>query len=383
MSAVRALEGVLVADFSRVLAGPLATMALGDLGATVIKVERPGAGDETRGWVPPASPDGTATYFQAVNRNKRSIALDLTAPEELTMAHRLVERADVVVENFLPGTMARFGLDYASLAASRPDLVYASVSGFGPHSSAAGYDFLIQAMGGLMSVTGASDGEPTKVGVALVDVLAGQNVLAGILAALYHRERTGAGQHIQVSLLGSVLAGLVNQASAYLNAGLTPQRMGNLHPSIAPYQTLRTADRPIAVAVGNDAQFRRLTAVVFGPDEPADPRFATNHLRVRHHDALTAGLESVLTQRPAAHWLPLLAQAGIPSGPINTIPEAFELAASLGLETVVPAVGEVRSVASPIGMSQTPPSYRLPPPSLDEHGTDIRRWLSDSESPLP
>ncbi|HET6213717.1 MAG TPA: CoA transferase [Micromonosporaceae bacterium] len=366
-----ALDGVLVADFSRVLAGPLATMMLADLGADVIKVERPGTGDETRTWSPPVTADGDATYFLAANRNKRSVTLDLSTVEGQESARALAGRADVLVENFAPGTMERFGLGYARLHAEYPRLVYASVSGFGRGAGAdlPGYDFLVQAVGGLMSVTGQPDGEPTKVGVAVVDVLAGQHLATGILAALLARERTGRGQRVDVSLLGSAVAGLINQASGYLNAGVLPGRLGNAHPSIAPYQTLPTADRPIALAVGNDRQFARLAAVVGGLDA-ADPRFATNPQRVRNAAALTSVLAGRLATRPAAYWVAELTAAGVPCGVVNSIDEAFALAERLGLAPVVSLAG-TKTVASPIALSETPVSYRRPPPRLGQHDAEV------------
>jgi crotonobetainyl-CoA:carnitine CoA-transferase CaiB-like acyl-CoA transferase len=363
------LAGIVVADFSRVLAGPLATMTLGDLGADVWKVERPGSGDETRTWTPPATAAGESTYFLAVNRNKRSLALDLSTVEGRGAARALVRRSDVVVENFAPGTMERFGLGYGELAAGQPGLIYASVTGFGRAGGATrpGYDFLIQAVGGLMSITGEPQADPTKVGVALVDVLAGQNLVAGVLAALYHRERTGLGQRVEVDLLTSLLAGLVNQASAHLNAGIVPGRTGNAHPSIAPYQTLAAADRPIAVAVGNDAQFRRLADVLDpGGTLAADPRFATNPDRVHHREALAAELERRLRPRPAAHWVRVLTEAAVPCGVVNTVPEAFAVAEAFGLDPVVrldDGTGSaVASVACPIRLSRTPATYRRRPP---------------------
>jgi crotonobetainyl-CoA:carnitine CoA-transferase CaiB-like acyl-CoA transferase len=363
------LDGILVADFSRVLAGPLATMTLGDLGADVIKVERPGTGDETRSWAPPTTSDGRSTYYLAVNRNKRSVALDLSTPEGRSAAVELVGRADVLVENFAPGTMERFGLGYEQLCEDHPRLVYASVSGFGRDRGARlpGYDFLVQALSGLMSVTGEPAGEPTKVGVAVIDVLAGQNLAAGILAALLARQRTGHGQRVSVSLLGSALAGLINQASAYLNAGVLPGRLGNAHPSIAPYETLPTSDRPIALAVGNDRQFARLAAVVGGV-RADDPRFATNPDRVRNAAALREALAHRLRARPAAEWVAELTAAGVPCGVVNSVAEAFTMAEQLGLAPVV-TLGGTRTVASPIELSNTPVSYRLPPPQLGEHTT--------------
>lgn len=355
------LAGLVVADFSRVLAGPLATMTLGDLGAEVIKVERPGGGDDTRAWVPPVAPSGESTYFLAVNRNKSSVALDLATAAGQAAARALVRRADVVVENFAPGVMERFGLGYDDLSRDQPGLIYASVTGFGREGGAGlpGYDFLIQAVGGLMSITGSPGGPPAKAGVALVDVLAGQNLTSGILAALYARERTGRGQRVDVNLLSSLLAGLVNQASAHLNAGVVPERLGNAHPSIAPYQTLPAADREIALAIGTDAQFARLARLV---GLPPDDRYATNAARVRHRAALAAELAARFAQRPAAEWVALLTAEGIPCGLVNTVPEGFALAAELGLTPVVEMAG-VRTVASPIGLSGTPVTYRLPPPA--------------------
>lgn len=351
-----ALDGILVADFSRVLAGPIATMTLGDLGADVVKVERPGVGDDTRAWGPPFAADGRSTYFLSVNRNKRGLALDLSTEDGRRAALRLAEAADVLVENFAPGTMERFGLGYEQI--DNPRLVYASVTGFGRHQHSPGYDFLVQAVGGLMSITGDPGGAPTKVGVALVDVLAGQQLTAGILAALYARERTGRGQRVEVDLLSSLLAGLVNQASAYLNAGVVPQRMGNRHPSIAPYETLRAADGEFAVAVGNDRQFERLAKVL---GLPKDARFATNAGRVAHREALAAAIEAVTVHQDTAHWIEALGAAGVPCGPVNTVAEGIALAERLGLAPVV-EVGGARSVASPIRLSETPVTYRLPPP---------------------
>lgn len=379
------LAGILVADFSRVLAGPLATMTLADLGADVVKVERPAGGDDTRAWAPPAAADGTATYYLSVNRNKRSVCLDLSTSDGQRLARELALRADVLVENFTPGVMKRFGLGYETLAADNPGLVYASVTGFGRGEGAdlPGYDFLVQAVGGLMSITGNPGAEPTKVGVAVIDVLAGLHLTTGVLAALHGRSRTGRGQRVEVSLLGSLLAGLVNQASAQLNAGAAPGRMGNAHPSIVPYQTLRTGDRPIAVAVGNDRQFARLAAAVgLGVDE----HFATNQSRVRHREALVAQLEDRLGRQPSAHWLTMLQVAGVPCGPVNTVAEGLELAGRLGLDPIVRQTRDgqdVSSVANPVGLSDTPVSYRLPPPDLGEHTDEIVAWLSAVEPPRP
>ncbi|GAB3407633.1 CaiB/BaiF CoA transferase family protein [Flindersiella endophytica] len=363
-----ALDGVLVADFSRVLAGPYATMLLADLGATVVKVERPGAGDETRTWGPPWS-DGVSTYFQAINRNKRSVTCDLATEADRRAAAELCDRADVVVENFRTGTMDRFGLGAAQVLARNPRAVYCSITGFGsgPGAGLPGYDVLLQAVGGLMSVTGPADGEPTKVGVAVVDVITGLHAHAGILAALRHRDLTGQGQHLEVSLLACLLSGLVNQTSGYLNAGVVPQAMGNRHPSIAPYEVLPAADRPLVLAVGNDRQF----AVLWNELglEP-DPRFATNAERVKHRDALLEALTTALTTAPAQDWVARLTARGVPCGLVNGIDEAVDLAARLDLSPTIEiegADGRVsRQVRHPVGFSATPATYRLPPPSWDE-----------------
>jgi len=369
------LEGVLVADLSRVLAGPLATMLLGDLGADVVKVEHPDGGDETRAWGPPFL-DGVSTYYLAVNRNKRSVALDLKDERGLAAAIALAERADVLVENFRAGALERLGLGFERVRERNPGLVWCSISGFGQAAGAGlpGYDFLVQAAGGLMSITGQAGGEPTKVGVAVVDVLTGLYALVGILAALRERDRSGGGQRVEVSLLGSALAGLVNQASSYLCTGRAPRAIGNRHPSIAPYETLTAADRPLVVAVGNDAQFARLCGVLGLPEAAGDPRFASNAARVGNREALVAVLEEALGRRDAAAWVPLLTEAGVPCGLVNDVGEAFALAERLGLGPVV-EVGGVPQVAGPIGLSGSPASYRRPPPALGEHTAEVLRWL--------
>lgn len=362
-----ALEGLVVVDFSRVLAGPYATMMLGDFGAEVIKVERPGVGDDTRQWGPPYDSSGVATYFNAVNRNKRSVVIDLASAAGREQARDLVRRADVVVENFRPGTMDKLGLGYAELSALRPGLIYCSITGFGRDGGAAlpGYDLLVQAVGGLMSITGTEPGDPTKVGVALVDVLAGMHALAGILAALAHRNRTGEGQRVETNLLSTLLSSLVNQASGYLGAGVVPVIMGNRHPSIAPYQTFDTADRPIAVAVGNDKQFRAFSAAIGLPELADDPRFATNPQRVANRDALCALIEPALKRSGADHWFTTLTEVGVPAGPINDLAEAFDFARRLGLEPEVAVPDSpTPQVANPIRLSATPVSYRSGPPAL-------------------
>jgi crotonobetainyl-CoA:carnitine CoA-transferase CaiB-like acyl-CoA transferase len=365
------LVGVVVADFSRVLAGPYATMMLADMGATVIKVERPPDGDDTRAWGPPWS-DGVSTYFQAVNRNKRSVACDLATPEGLATARALCRRADVVVENFRVGTMDRLGLGFAETRRVNPGVVYCAITGFGPQDGAdlPGYDFLIQAMGGLMSITGYADGEPTKVGVAVVDVITGLHALAGILAALRHRERTGQGQRIDVNLLASLLSGLVNQVSGFLNAGAVPGRMGNRHPSIAPYELFHAADRPLALAVGNDRQFVALVSELGIGHLAADPRFATNAGRVTHRDRLRALLDEALGRADAAEWVRRLGARGVPCGPVNRVDEAVELATRLGLEPCVDLTdsdGRVsRQVRHPITFSATPATYHTAPPTRSQ-----------------
>jgi len=362
-----ALGNLKILDFSRVLAGPLATMVLADLGADVIKVERPGSGDDTRAWGPPYDERGEATYFQSVNRNKSSEMIDLTRPEGAQRARELALAADVVVENFRPGVMQRLGLDHGTLAQANPSLVYCSITGFGTSAGAAlpGYDLLVQAVGGLMSLTGAPDGEPQKVGVALVDVIAGLFASIGILAALRHRDATGEGQRVDVDLLSSLLAALVNQGSAYTLAGSVAGRMGNAHPSIAPYELYPTGDGDLVVAVGNDKQFAALCDVVgLKPDE----RFATNASRVAHRDALREALVAVLAARAATDWVSPLCEAGVPAGQVNDVAGAFAFAESLGLSPVVDVPREDGTVArltrNPIGLSATPPSYRTAPPSL-------------------
>lgn len=373
------LDGVVVADFSRVLAGPLASMYLADLGATVIKVERPGVGDDTRAWGPPFVGD-VSTYYTSVNRNKLSVTLDLGHPADLELAHTLAQRADVLVENFRPGKLADFGLDPASVLTANPRVVYASVSGFGSGAGAdlPGYDFVVQAVGGLMSITGEADGSPTKVGVALVDVLTGLHATIAVLAALRERETSGRGQHVEVNLLSSLLASLVNQGAGYLNGAGVPAAMGNQHPSIAPYETLATADGPLAVAVGNDRQFATMAQAVGRPDLASDPRFATNRDRVAHRDELVGELESALAGRDAAEWTTLLGDRGIPCGPVNDVAEAIALAEALDLAPVVslpsPA-GDIATLASPLTLHRTPVRYHRAPPSLGADSEGVRRWL--------
>jgi crotonobetainyl-CoA:carnitine CoA-transferase CaiB-like acyl-CoA transferase len=368
-----ALGRLRILDFSRVLAGPLATMTLADLGAEVTKVERPGGGDDTRSWGPPHDSSGEATYFQAVNRNKTSIALDLGDAADLAEARRLALASDVVVENFRPGVMAKLGLDHERLARGNPGLVYCSITGFGgsgPGAELPGYDLLVQALGGLMSVTGEPDGEPLKVGVALVDVIAGLYAAVGILAALEHRRESGEGQLVEVDLLSALLAGLVNQSSAFTAAGVVPGRMGNRHPSIAPYELLHCRDVEVVIAVGTDRQFRDLCEVLGKADLSGEVRFATNPARVEHRDELKPLLEAALAARPAAEWVELLRARRVPAGVVNDIGAAFGFAARIGLDPIVEIPREggdpVRLPRNPIRLSKTPATYRLPPPHLPD-----------------
>lgn len=376
------LEGVVVADFSRVLAGPLATMTLADLGARVIKVERPGTGDDTRAWGPPYAASGMTTYFESANRGKESIELDLTDAEDRDRAHQLIARSDVVIENFRPGQFARLGFDWATLSARHPRLIYASVSGFGLAAGAElpGYDFVAQALGGLMHITGDRDGEPMKAGVALVDVLTGKDAVIGILAALRRRELTGHGSRVDVNLLSSLQAALVNQASANLGAGVEPRRLGNRHPSIAPYEVLECADGPLAVACGNDAQFAKMTTVLGVPALATDARFAGNSDRVAHREELAAALEHALAVDTARTWAARLNAAGVAAGVVNTIGDGLALAERLGLEPVTETTGDdgrvSRQVRPPVAWSPPVPSPTLAPPRLGEHTDGVLRWLA-------
>ncbi|MFF3837817.1 CaiB/BaiF CoA transferase family protein [Streptomyces sp. NPDC001930] len=380
-TAAGALSGIVVADFGRVLAGPYMTMLLADLGADVIKIERPGSGDDTRAWGPPFA-DGEATYFLGVNRNKRSVALDLTDPDDLAAARAIVDRADVLVENFRPGTMEKLGLGYEDVRAANPGLVYCSVTGFGSGEGARlpGYDLLVQAMGGLMSVTGEPDGPGTKAGVALVDVITGLHAGMGVLAALRHRERTGEGQRVEVSLLSSLLSALTNQAAAHLGAGVVPRAMGNRHPSIAPYEVFEARDRPLVLAVGNDRQFQVLCERLGLPGLADDPRFATNTARVAHRDELVTALAGPLGTRTAGGWFEELTAAGVPCGPINDLAAAFDLADRLGLAPRVPeSAAGPGQVAHPVRLGATPPTYRAAPPRLGEHTEGVLASLGRAE----
>jgi len=357
-------------------------MMLGDLGATVIKVEEPTHGDDTRAWGPPYV-DGESTYYLSINRNKRSIALDLRTGEGAATARRLAARADVVVENFRAGRLAAYLLDYESVMRTNPAVIYCSISGFGsgPGSTLAGYDFIAQAVGGLMSITGNEDGPPTKVGIAVVDILTGLHACIGILAALATRRESGQGQRVEVNLLSSLIASLINQGSAYANTGLVPQAMGNRHPSVVPYETFRTADGVLAIAVGNDSQFRRLCVLLGLPGLGDDERFRVNEARVRNRTSLIRTLEDALASDTAARWAARLTGADVPCGPINDIAAAFQLADSLELDPVTMmqsrAGAAVAQLSNPIRLSKTPPRYTLPPPALGADDDAIRMWLNE------
>jgi crotonobetainyl-CoA:carnitine CoA-transferase CaiB-like acyl-CoA transferase len=377
------LDGLLIADFSRVLAGPYCTMLLGDLGATVIKVESP-AGDDTRSWMPPER-DGVATYYLAINRNKRSITLDFTDPADLQLAHELAARADVFIENFKPGGLKRFGLDYDSVRKQNAGIIYASISGFGTAQGASlpGYDLIVQAVSGFMSLTGDADGPAYRSGISLFDVIAGLHATIGILAALNHRSRTGEGQHVEVSLLASALSGMVNQTSAYVAGGVVPTRMGNAHPSLFPYEPLPTADQDLVIAAGNNGQFGKLCELLDLPELPHDPRFANTRDRNRNREVLRPLLVERLRTRTASEWFHRLSAAGIPCGPINSVEGGITLARELGLDPVVEVgTGEnaVPVIRHPITFSLTPPRHELPPPVLGQDNEQIRAWLSQPSS---
>jgi crotonobetainyl-CoA:carnitine CoA-transferase CaiB-like acyl-CoA transferase len=378
------LDGLLVADFSRILAGPYATMLLADLGAEVVKVEGP-RGDDTRSWVPPVH-DGVSTYFLGINRNKRSVALDFADETDAALARELARRADIVIENFRPGGLAKYGLDYDSVAAANPRVLYASISGFGSGEQGRtlpGYDLIVQAISGLMSLTGPADGEPYRAGISVFDVMAGMHATIGLLAALHRREETGRGQHVEVNLLSSALSGMVNHTSAYVAAGVVPYRMGNSHPSLFPYEPLPCSDGELVVTAGNDQQFGKLVDVLGVPELADDPRFAKNPDRTARRDELRPLLVERLSTRTTMEWFRDITAAGIACGPINTVDQGVAFAEGIGLDPVVdvgPSGASVRSVRNPITLSETPPTYRLPPPALDEHGAEIRRWLGEEPS---
>ncbi|HKT73861.1 MAG TPA: CaiB/BaiF CoA-transferase family protein [Steroidobacteraceae bacterium] len=391
-STVRSLSHLKVIDLSRVLAGPWAGQLLADLGAEVIKIERPGSGDDTRGWGPPylATPEGEPTresaYYLAANRNKKSLSVDLATPEGAEIVRRLAARADVIIENFKVGGLQPYGLDYQSLRAINPRLVYCSITGFGqsgPYASRPGYDLLIQAMGGLMSITGASSGPgsgPQKVGVAVADILTGLYSSVGILAALAYRDRTGVGQHIDVALLDVEVACLANQAMNFLVSGKSPSRMGNAHPNIVPYQDFATADGAMIIAVGNDAQFKRLCEAIGLPALAGDPRYLTNAGRLAHRDELVPAIAAAIATRPTRDWVVVIEAAGVPCGPINTIEQVFDdpQVVARGMRRTLdhPLAGSAPSVANPLRLSQTPVEYRSGPPLLGQNNAEVLEgWL--------
>ena len=373
------LAGIRVADFSRVLAGPLATMLLADLGADVIKVERPKTGDDTRGWGPPFV-DGDAAYFLSLNRNKRSVTLDLSTDEGRSSARRLSLASDVVVENFRPGLMQRFGLDHETLSAGRPELVYCSLTAFGDQAGTRpGYDIIVQALSGLMSFTGHPGGEPTKVGVALLDVICGLYAANAIQAALLRRSSTGRGGRVTVSLFDASVAALVNQAANYLLGGLVPGPLGNAHPNIVPYQLFEGSDRPFILAAGNDRLFERTCEVIGRPELATDQRFVTNADRVRHREALIPILAEAFGTRTADEWVEALEAASVPSAPVRTVDEVFasaEGAAALQ-EVDDPVRGLLRLVAEPIHVDGRVPPVRLAPPRLGEHTEQVLSEIAE------
>lgn len=376
----RPLDGVVIADFSRVLAGPYATMLLADMGATVIKVESP-AGDDTRLWMPPER-DGIGTYYLSVNRNKQSIALDLADPQDLETAYAILDRADVFVENFKPGGLARFGLDPESVARRWPRLIHTTITGFGTAGGASlpGYDLLVQGMSGFMHVTGQADGDPQRAGVAIFDVVTGLHAAIGILAALLERGRGGEGQHLALNLLSSALSGLVNQTTGYAAAGNNPQRMGNDHPSLYPYGPFPTADRDLIICVGNESQFARMCQALEVPELAEDPRFCSVLLRNQNRDELRPLMVAALAAQGADHWSAALQALGVPCAPILDIAQGVERAADLGLEPVVqvgsPETRQVPLIRNPVTFSRTPVAYPKAPPHLDEDADAVRAWLA-------
>ncbi|HEX7909567.1 MAG TPA: CaiB/BaiF CoA-transferase family protein [Paraburkholderia sp.] len=395
-----ALEGLRVLDLSRVLAGPWASQLLADLGADVVKVERPGKGDDTRAWGPPWLNDaddestGESAYYLCANRNKRSITIDLSQPDGQRLVKKLASKADVLIENFKVGGLSQYGLDYASLKDVNPRLVYCSITGFGqtgPYAERAGYDFLIQGMGGLMSLTGRADGTegegPLKVGVALTDVMTGLYATVAILAALARRERSGEGQHIDLALLDVQIACLANQAANYLVGGVIPRRIGNAHPNIVPYQEFPTADGYMILAVGNDSQFASLCAVLGKPEWSRDERFSSNPQRVKNREELVAMIHAATVSRPTKEWIAVMEAAGVPCGPINDLEDVFSdphvQARNVRIDMPHPLAKQVALVANPIRMSESPVQYRQSPPTLGQHtGEVLRDWLEMGDAEI-
>jgi crotonobetainyl-CoA:carnitine CoA-transferase CaiB-like acyl-CoA transferase len=386
----KALGHIRVLDLSRVLAGPWCSQNLADLGADVIKIERPGCGDDTRAWGPPYAKDADgnntseAAYYLSANRGKRSVTVDIASPEGQALVRELARHSDVVLENFKVGHLKRYGLDYASLKALKPDLVYCSITGFGqdgPYAHRAGYDFLIQGMGGLMSVTGERDGlpggGPQKAGVALTDLMTGMYATIAVLAALTHRDRTGEGQYIDMALLDTQVAMLANVGSNYLNSGKPPKRWGNAHANIVPYQTFACADGHIIVAAGNDGQYQKFVEAGGRPELAQDPRFATNPLRVQHRDVLVPLLAGMVATRRRDEWIAMLEAVGVPCGPINDVGEVFAneqvRAREMAIDLPHPQAGKVTLVRSPMKMSATPATSKMAPPLLGQHTDEVLR----------
>ncbi len=379
VSAGGPLAGLLIADFSRVLAGPYATQLMADLGATIVKVESPG-GDETRSWSPPER-DGVSTYYLGINRNKHDVVLDFRDDEDRALAQELAGRADIVIENFRPGGLAKFGLDYDSVAATNSAVIYASISGFGSREGAAlpGYDLIVQAASGLMSLTGSPDGPAYRSGVSVFDIMTGMQATIGILAALNHRTESGNGQHIEVNLLSTALSAMANHSSTYVAGGTVPFRMGNAHPSLFPYEPLPARDGEIIIVAANDGQFVKLAEAIGRPHLAEETRFKTTEARNRNREQLRPLLIEALAEHTTAEWFEILTDAGIACGPINTIDGGVALAERLGLEPIV-EVGKgehaVPMIRNPIIFSRTQPRYDSPPPTLGQHNDSIRAWLS-------
>jgi crotonobetainyl-CoA:carnitine CoA-transferase CaiB-like acyl-CoA transferase len=381
----RALDGVRIVDLTRILAGPTCTQLLGDLGADVLKIEKPGEGDDTRKWGPPyvEGPDGPtaeSAYYLASNRNKRSIAVDIADPRGQALVRRLVATADVVIENFKVGGLVRYGLDHASLLRDFPRLVYCSITGFGqtgPYAPRAGYDYLAQGYGGIMSITGQPDGPPTKVGVGIADIMCGMYATVAILAALRHRDRTGLGQHIDACLLDTQVAWLTNEGVNYLLSGRVPRRLGDEHPNIVPYKMFESADGYVLLAAGNDGQWRRWCAFAGAADLAAEPRFATNSQRVAHRQEVYARMKPYMAARTTAAWVEGLEGLGVPCGPVNDLaqvfadPQVVARGMRLDLPHATARAGTVPLIANPLKMSATPPAYRRSPPTIGEHTDEV------------
>ncbi len=384
-----AITGIRILDFSRILAGPFCTMMLADFGADVIKVERPGSGDDTRQWGPPYTGEYSA-YYLSVNRNKRSITLNLKTTEGRDLARRLVQKADVLVENFKVGQMQQYGLDYATLAADNPGLIYCSLTGYGqdgPYATNPGYDYAIQAMSGLMAITGPEEGPPYKVGVAITDVIMGLYAANAIQAALHYRESSGQGQYIDISLLDSTIAALVNVASNYLVSGERPRRYGNGHPNIVPYQAFETADGTFVLACGNDSQFRATCDYICKSELAGDVRFATNPARVMNRAALIEILEPIFREKTTVEWIKGLLSVGVPASPVNEVPEVFadpHVQARGLVQQVRLADGQMVDMVGPTSrLSHTPPTIRRAPPALGQHTTEVlREWLDVDDAIL-